>query len=230
MYGDLAVVNRLLMGATVDPTADDNDAIRMASCRGQLAVVERLLQDERVDPAAGNNDAIRSASFFGQWAVVERLLTDTRVDAAALHRSRVINNIPVSALTDAMLPRLAAELSLPFPASSCIWLWQPRLREYRHEQMQFLERLIASWRWHGGGLCRDIVENLVSEYVLGGLKVREYAAMDAGYVRPPPLLTDPSVSSEDDDYEDVEDDDDAYDDTAAAAAAVSVNRGNKRYK
>jgi hypothetical protein len=90
----------------------------------------------------------------------------------------------LSTLTDAMLPLLAITLALPFPNDSCIILWQPRLRQYRAEQMAFLEALIASWRWHGGGLCRDIVENIVSEYALGGLKLREYRALDAEYVDP----------------------------------------------
>jgi hypothetical protein len=43
-------------------------------------------------------------------------------------------------------------------------LWQPRLRQYRAEQLEFFAVLIASWRWHGGGLCRDIVESIVCDY------------------------------------------------------------------
>jgi hypothetical protein len=80
-----------------------------------------------------------------------------------------------------MLPRLAATLTLPFPADSPILHWQQPLRQYRTEQIQFLESLIASWRWHGGALCRDVVENIVSEYVLpGGLKLRQYRALKCG--------------------------------------------------
>jgi hypothetical protein len=96
-----------------------------------------------------------------------------------------------------MLPRLAATLQLPFGDGdvSAIKLWQPRLRKYRAEQVQFLEVLIASWQWHRGGLCRDIVENIVAGYALGGLKLREYRAMDTEYVAPPPLLLDPSATT-----------------------------------
>jgi hypothetical protein len=194
--GHLAVVQLLLQDERVDPAAQNNYAIRLASQNGHSAVVELLLQDERVDPLAEDNAAIRLASQKGHSAVVERLLQDERVDPAALHQpapSCSAKQYPVTALTDAMLPRLAAALSLPFLADSCIRLWQPRLREYRAEQMQFLETLIASWQWHRGGLCRDVVENIVAEYALGGRKLREYGAMDAEYVRPPVLLVDPTA-------------------------------------
>jgi hypothetical protein len=196
LHGHLAIVKRLLQDERVDPAAGDNRAIQEASFHGHLAVVDRLLQDERVDPAALDNYAIHVASLNGHLAVLERLLQDARVDPAALHRPPLYlpaKQYPVTALTDAMLPRLAATLSLPFPADSCILLWQPRLREYRAEQMQFLEVLIASWQWHRGGLCRDIVENIVSEYALGGRKLREYGGLDAEYVRPPVLLVDPTM-------------------------------------
>ena len=45
----------LLLNAGVDPSADDNWAIRYASENGHIAVVERLLMDPRVDPSADNN-------------------------------------------------------------------------------------------------------------------------------------------------------------------------------
>ena len=82
-----------------------------------------------------------------------------------------------------MLPRLAATLSLPFPADSCIQLWQPRLREYRQEQIDFLEALIALWRQCGRSLGREIVEDIVAEYLLG-MKLRQFVALDAEYAAP----------------------------------------------
>jgi hypothetical protein len=39
----------------VDPSADDNYAMRLAAERGHIAVIERLLQDKRVDPSADDN-------------------------------------------------------------------------------------------------------------------------------------------------------------------------------
>jgi hypothetical protein len=196
----VVVVERLLQDERVDPSASNNEATRAASREGHVVVVERLLQDERVDPSAQDNDAIRSAVCKGYSAVVERLLQDKRVDPTALHRmpfhEHVAKQYSVATLTDAMLPRLAVTLSLPFAADSCILLWQPRLRQYRAEQIAFLESLIASWRWHGGGLCRDIVENIVSEYVLGGLKLREYRALDAEYVAPGPTAAEMAAVEE----------------------------------
>jgi hypothetical protein len=80
---DLDRVDQLLQEERVDPAADDNRAIRLASYNGHLPVVERLLQDERVDPAADDTDANRHASRNGHLPVVERLLQDERVDPAA---------------------------------------------------------------------------------------------------------------------------------------------------
>jgi hypothetical protein len=87
--GHIAVVERLLQDERVDPSADNNYAVRLAARDGHIAVVERLLQDERVDPSAGDNYAVRWAAENGHLAVVERLLEDDRVDAAvALRHSR----------------------------------------------------------------------------------------------------------------------------------------------
>jgi ankyrin repeat protein len=186
--GHLAVVERLLQDERVDPSDRGNYAIQLASQNGRSAVVERLLQDKRVDPSAFGNFAIREASSKGHSAVVEYLLQDERVDPTDLHRKPdyLPKRFPVSTLTDAMLPRLALTLSLPFPAESQIILWQPRLREYRQQEIDFLEALIADWQWHRGGLCRDVMDHIVCEYLLG-MKLRQFVALDAEYVAPPPL-------------------------------------------
>ena len=67
----------------LDPSADDNCAVKVAACCGHLAVVERLLQDERFDPSADNNGAVREASQNGHVEIVDRLLQDVRVDPSA---------------------------------------------------------------------------------------------------------------------------------------------------
>jgi hypothetical protein len=160
--------------------------------------------------------------------VVDRLLQDARVDPASLHRPRSgfpAYQFPVTTLSNVMLPRLSASLSLPFPASSCISSWQPRLRQYRHEQIEFLEWLIASWLAHGntGGLSREIVEDIVSEYLLwGGLRLHQFVALDLAYNRPPPPLVDPTISDEEHDSEDDDDEGDTTPAAAAAAAAAAV--------
>ena len=81
--GYLAIVNRILLHNRVDPSADDNDAIRSASYNGHGDVVKRLLLDERVDPSADDNWAIRFASYNGHGDIVKRLLLDKRVDPSA---------------------------------------------------------------------------------------------------------------------------------------------------
>ena len=67
----------------IDPSADNNCAIRLASFYGQTEVVKILLQDSRVDPSADNNLAIQWASKYGHHEVVKILLQDSRVDPSA---------------------------------------------------------------------------------------------------------------------------------------------------
>jgi hypothetical protein len=67
----------------IDPSADNNYAVRFAARESHVAVVDRLLQDERVDPSADDNFTIRFAAEYGRRAVVERLLEDDRVDPSA---------------------------------------------------------------------------------------------------------------------------------------------------
>ena len=74
------VVELLLENPRVDPSAEDNYAIRKASQAGEVEVVKLLLKDPRVDPSANYNDAIGIASRNGHHKVVELLLNDPRVD------------------------------------------------------------------------------------------------------------------------------------------------------
>ena len=63
----------LLEDGRVDPSADDNYAIKGASQNGHVEVVKLLLEDGRADPSANDNYAIRKASKNGH-AEVEELL------------------------------------------------------------------------------------------------------------------------------------------------------------
>jgi ankyrin repeat protein len=54
----------------VDPSADNNWAIRLASCNGHVEVVRLLLNDNRVNPSELDNYAIRWASHNGHVEVV----------------------------------------------------------------------------------------------------------------------------------------------------------------
>jgi hypothetical protein len=81
--GRTAIVQLLLTDSRVDPSVDENNAIRLASARGHDNVVKLLLADPRADPAADSNYAIRYASSNGHAGVVKLLLADPRVDPAA---------------------------------------------------------------------------------------------------------------------------------------------------
>ena len=80
--GDSELVEMLLQDGTgrVNPSANTNEAIRIASENGHHLVVDRLLQDSRVNPSADANYAIRYASCYGHHLVADRLLQDGRVD------------------------------------------------------------------------------------------------------------------------------------------------------
>ncbi len=54
----------------VDPSIDNNYAIRTASEKGYLEIVELLLQDPRVDPCVNNNYPIRIASKMGHLETI----------------------------------------------------------------------------------------------------------------------------------------------------------------
>jgi hypothetical protein len=83
------VVELFLVDPRVDPTSEDNRAIRYASRNGHESVVKLLLADPRVDPAALDNDAIRCASQRGHANVVKVLLAEPRVDPAALDNDAI---------------------------------------------------------------------------------------------------------------------------------------------
>ena len=60
-FGHLDVVRVLLQNHRVDPSAKNNDALRLASKNGHVDVVELLRQNDRVtvgDPTVNDNRAI----------------------------------------------------------------------------------------------------------------------------------------------------------------------------
>jgi hypothetical protein len=70
----ILAVNSLLKDPRIDPSVNENYAIRYASDNGYKEIVEVLLQDRRVDPAAQNNCAIRWSSCHGHLEIVALLL------------------------------------------------------------------------------------------------------------------------------------------------------------
>ena len=79
-YGYIDLVKMLLEDKRVNPAANDNFAIRLASRNGYTEVVKVLLADLRVDPCFADNHAIRWASKNGHTEIFKLLLKDSRVD------------------------------------------------------------------------------------------------------------------------------------------------------
>lgn len=77
---DVAQVQHLLR--IIDPTANDNAAIRCAAQLGHTEIVSILLADLRVNPASRHNFPIRWASENGHAEVVKLLLANKRVNPA----------------------------------------------------------------------------------------------------------------------------------------------------
>lgn len=75
--GDVGTISRLLR--TEDPSANNNEAIRMAAKNGHIEIVYLLLQDPRVDPSANNNEAIAWAITEGFTEIFILLWRDPRI-------------------------------------------------------------------------------------------------------------------------------------------------------
>jgi ankyrin repeat protein len=82
---------RFVINDGIDPSADNNYAIRKASEHGRLEVVKELLKDKRVDPAANINYAIENASNNGHLEVVKELLKDNRVDPSVRNNYAIVS-------------------------------------------------------------------------------------------------------------------------------------------
>ncbi len=67
-------MKHFLVDPRINPSADNNGAIRYASLNGHCKVVKLLLADPRVNPSADDNYAIIQASGNGHTKVVKLLL------------------------------------------------------------------------------------------------------------------------------------------------------------
>jgi hypothetical protein len=81
--GDTEMVRAFLKGGDIDPSDNENLAIRIASERGNVGVVRALLEDRRTDPTVCNYACVHWATIFGYYQVVRILLDDNRVDTEA---------------------------------------------------------------------------------------------------------------------------------------------------
>jgi len=74
----------LLDTQKVDPSVNDNKAIKDAADRGYIEVMKLLLADKRVDPAIDDNLILKWAVEDREVEVVRLLLQDHRVDASGI--------------------------------------------------------------------------------------------------------------------------------------------------
>jgi hypothetical protein len=87
--GCVPLLKLLLADQRVNPSADDQRAIRLASKNGHTEVVKLLLADQRVDPSADAQVAIHLATENGHAEVVKLLLTCKRIDPSADSQSLI---------------------------------------------------------------------------------------------------------------------------------------------
>ena len=83
----------------VDPSANNNEALRRAAIQGYTDIVKLLLGDARVDPGANVNEAICRAAYKGHTEVVKLLLGDARVDPGA-NGNEAIRRAAIQGYTD----------------------------------------------------------------------------------------------------------------------------------
>jgi ankyrin repeat protein len=67
----------------IDPSKDNNKAIRIAAEKGATSIVISLLYNKRVNPCVNDNEPLWIAAANGHKEVVETLLKDARVDPHA---------------------------------------------------------------------------------------------------------------------------------------------------
>jgi ankyrin repeat protein len=79
----LSILRTLLSDPNVDPSIDDNAAIKDAATDGNVGVVRLLLESSKVDPSAGDNHALKWAAYNGHTEVVRLLLESGQVDPTA---------------------------------------------------------------------------------------------------------------------------------------------------
>ena len=74
------LIKLLLLDKRIDPTANDNAAIKLASKKGYFEIVKILLEDSRVDICVSNNYPVQLASQYGHLEIVKLLLQNSKVN------------------------------------------------------------------------------------------------------------------------------------------------------
>eukprot|EP01127_Copromyxa_protea_P009361 TRINITY_DN2202_c0_g1_i1.p1 TRINITY_DN2202_c0_g1~~TRINITY_DN2202_c0_g1_i1.p1 ORF type:complete len:465 (+),score=45.52 TRINITY_DN2202_c0_g1_i1:22-1416(+) len=79
---------KFFLGHGVDPSRDDNKALRKLCCSPNaacLGVAKLLLADPRVDPCANSHEPLRKALKSENWPLVDLLLTHEKMDLSNLN-------------------------------------------------------------------------------------------------------------------------------------------------
>jgi ankyrin repeat protein len=103
-------VTFLLSDPRVDPSAENNRAVRLAAVKGHVEIVRLLISDARVDPSAENNLALRRAISKGHVEIVKVLISDPRVNSSE-------NNVLIEAVENGNLEIVKLLLSYPCAAT-----------------------------------------------------------------------------------------------------------------
>ncbi len=90
-YGHTELVKLLLRNyPKVDPSAQNNWAMRNAICSNHFKIVELLLKDPRIDLSINNSLEFVNAVECGNIRIVELLLADKRMDPSARNNESII--------------------------------------------------------------------------------------------------------------------------------------------
>jgi hypothetical protein len=132
-FGDTKAALEYLKDDAIDPSFNDDYALRRVSQSGHVAIVRALLTDARVDPSSLNNDALVLATWNNRVDVVEVLLKHPRVDPA-VDDNFVVRSAATEGLLDVLQallddPRVTASdaISVASPESARILATDPRV-------------------------------------------------------------------------------------------------------
>ena len=140
------IVKMLLVDQKIDPSTNDNHAIRFSAVNGRTDVVRLLIEDPRVNPSANSNEAIRRATRNGHTETVKVLLADPRVDPSA------DNNEAIRYVAGKGYTKIVAMLL----QDKRIWL---KGCGYKQENIVEVLNCIEE------KLCSDIVRTIVEEWL-----------------------------------------------------------------
>lgn len=91
-YGHTSVVKLLLTNDNIDPSIDNNNAIKIASKKGYTDIVKYLLTTN-INPSVLNNYPIRTSAENNHIDVLKILLSDSRTDATDSYNEAFITSI-----------------------------------------------------------------------------------------------------------------------------------------